>query len=369
MKMQDTILVVDDIELNRMILSEIFCDKYKIIEARNGVEALEVLEEHRESIAVILLDVIMPVMDGFEVLQILSKRHLLKKIPVILVTGDTSENTEKKGYDTGVSDIIIKPFDSHIVRRRVDNIIELYRHKNKLESLVQEQTQKLSEQNAVLVKQAVQLQEMNDHIIDAMSNIVEFRNMESGTHVKRIKKFTRCIAECIAQNYPEYNLDTEKIRLITQSSAMHDIGKIVIPDSILLKPGKLTREEFEVMKTHTVRGCELMRFIVDFQDAAFYRYSYDICRYHHERYDGRGYPDGLIGEEIPIAAQIVSLADVYDALVSDRVYKKAFDKDTAFHMIINGECGTFSPKILTCFKRCRPQFEHMADEGDVAYEQ
>ena len=368
MKMQDTILVVDDIEMNRMILSEIFRDKYKILEAENGAEALAVVKARQESIAIILLDVVMPVMDGFEVLRILSERKMLDKIPVILVTGDTSENTEKKGYDTGVSDIIIKPFDSHIIRRRVDNIIELYRHKNKLESLVEEQTKRLSQQNAILMKQAVQLQEMNNHIIDAMSNIVEFRNMESGTHVKRIKKFTKCMAECIADCFPEYGLDAEKIRLITQSSAMHDIGKIVIPDSILLKPGKLTKEEFEVMKTHTVRGCELMRFIADIQDAAFYRYSYDICRYHHERYDGRGYPDGLIGEEIPIAAQIVSLADVYDALVSDRVYKKAFDKDTAYHMIMNGECGTFSPKILECFEKCRPQFERMADEGDVANE-
>lgn len=361
MAKQDTILVVDDIELNRIILSEIFSDKYKIIEAENGREAIEKVNENYQSIAIILLDVIMPEMDGFAVLNFLSEANMMQRIPVIFVTGDDSAEMEKRGYDIGVRDIIKKPFDAHIIRRRVENTIELYLHKNNLESLVEEQTIKLVKQNEILYKQAEQLREMNDHIIDAMSNVVEFRNMESGMHVKRIKKFTQCLARYIERIYPEYELDDVKIKKITQAAAMHDLGKIVIPDGILLKPGRLTKEEFDIMKTHTTRGCELINNINELQSEEDFKYGYEICRYHHERYDGRGYPDGLVGEEIPISAQIVSVADVYDALVTERVYKKAFDTETAFQMIVNGECGAFSPKLMECFTLAKDEFARLAE--------
>lgn len=362
MNKQNTILIVDDVEINRGILGEIFAGEYQILEAVNGADALEKLYKNIDRIAVILLDIIMPVMDGFEVLKVLNEKNILNRIPVILVTGDTSEKMEKKGYDIGVIDIIKKPFDPHIVMRRVKNAAELYLHKNKLESLVREQTGKLLEQNEKLYQQARKLRSMNDAVIDAMSNIVEFRNLESGMHVKRIKKFTCCLATCIEKNYPEYGLNEDKISKITQVSAMHDIGKIAIPDQILLKPGRLTAEEFEIMKTHTVKGSELIQSIGMFQDEETYKYSYDICRHHHERFDGRGYPDGLSGEDIPIAAQIVSIADVYDALVTERVYKKPYDKETAYHMMMNGECGIFSPKLLKCLEKVRCEFEKLADE-------
>ncbi|MFP3155549.1 response regulator [Lachnospiraceae bacterium ZAX-1] len=357
---QDTVLIVDDIEINRMILAEIFRKEFRILEAGNGKEALQILDEHYASIAIILLDIVMPEMNGYEVMEVLKDRNILLRIPVILITGEDSEDVEYNAYKSGVSDFIRKPFDSDLVRRRVLNTIDLYLYKNNLEMMVSNQTRKLKEQNTLLLAQAVKLQEMNDSIIDSMSNIVEFRNLESGQHVKRIKKFTRCLAECFQKVYPEYRLDDHKIQVIEQVSAMHDIGKISISDNILLKPGKLTNEEFQIMKTHTLKGCTILETMVDFQDQEYYDYSYDICRHHHERYDGRGYPDGLAGNDIPIAAQLVSIADVYDALVTERVYKAPFDKEVAFQMILDGKCGIFGPKLLDCFTKVKTQFEALA---------
>lgn len=357
---QDIILVVDDIEVNRVILRELFKNRYEIIEAEDGREALEAVEKYSDSIVTILLDIIMPKMDGFEVLEALCQKDLLFHIPVILITGDASVASEKKGYLYGVADIIVKPFNSDIVRRRVQNIIDLYNYKKKLENMVTSQTK-------VLKEQAEQLKETNARIIDTMSTIVEFRNLESGEHIKRIKVLTNILAKCVADIHKEYELDAEKIDIITEASAMHDIGKIVIPDHILLKPAKLTTDEFEVMKTHTTKGCEIISSISKQQDERYLQYSYEICRYHHERYDGLGYPDGLKGQDIPIAAQIVSIADVYDALVSKRVYKKAFSKKNAYDMIQEGKCGIFSPEMLICFEKARAQYEGLPD-NEQAYE-
>ena len=211
------------------------------------------------------------------------------------------------------------------------------------------------------MKQAQKLRKMNDAMIDAMSNVVEFRDMESGQHVKRIRVFTRALAIEIMKRFPEYGLTDERIEMLTQAAAMHDLGKIAVPDNILLKPGRLTSEEFEIMKSHTTKGAEMIASFVRMDDEDYFNYCYDICRHHHERFDGRGYPDGLKGDEIGIAAQAVSIADVYDALVSERVYKKAFDKETASNMIINGECGCFSPKLLEAFKAIKDEFAHLAD--------
>lgn len=360
---QEAILVVDDMEVNRAILGEIFKDDYQIIEAENGKDALQKLAENYKSVVAVLLDIIMPVMDGFQFLELLKSKELLSRIPVILITGATSEKMEMKGYDIGVADYIKKPFDPLIIKKRVNNIVELYQHKYNLEMLVNRQTSKLEEQNVVLKRQTRQLQEINNVVIDTMSDVVEFRNLESGQHIKRIKVFTRCLAECAAKEYPEFGLTPEIIQIIEQVSAMHDIGKIAIPDRILLKPGKLTEEEFEVMKSHTTKGCEIVDSIVRLQGEEYFKYSYEICRHHHEKYDGKGYPDGLKGEEIPIAAQLVSVADVYDALVSERIYKTAFDTQTAYKMIVGGECGVFSPKMLHCLELVKKDFERLAEEN------
>lgn len=360
----NTILIVDDVEINREILALMFQQEYTILEAENGKEAIENMKNQMQSIAMVLLDLYMPQMNGFQVLEWMNETKLISSVPVILITGEQSEEMEWKAYEKGVSDIIHKPFNGHIVKRRVQNIIELYQHKNHMESLLGKQNRKLKEQNELLQKQTRRLQEVNNVIIDTMSNVVEFRNLESGEHIKRIKKFTRCLTDCVAEQCPEYGLTEQEIKIIEQASAMHDIGKIAIPDSILLKPGKLTAEEFEIMKTHASKGCELIERIVDVQGKKYSLYCYEICRHHHERYDGRGYPDGLKEEEIPIAAQIVSVADVYDALVSKRVYKSAYKREKAYEMIQHGECGAFSPKLLKCFGEVKVQFAKMAEENE-----
>ena len=350
------ILIVDDAEANRSILANMFHDQFNVLQAQNGVEALKVIEETENDFSIILLDLHMPVMNGFELLEILNQRGYMKQVPVILITGDDSADSEKKGYELGASDIIRKPFDPYIVRTRISNIVELYMHKNHLEELVENQTREIK-------RQAEKLKETNIQFIDALSNFVEFRNLESAQHNHRIRTFTRVLLEKVSELYPEYKLTEDLIEKISLAAAMHDVGKITIPDVILLKPGRLTKDEFEIMKTHTTRGCDIIDMVASIQgEEEFYNYCYEICRYHHERYDGRGYPDGIAKDDIPLAAQVVAIADVYDALVSVRVYKEAYSKETAYQMIMDGECGIFSPRILYCFKLVRGEFENLVDQ-------
>lgn len=353
-----TILIVDDVDINREILCEMFRE-CNTLQAENGKEAIEIIASKQDEISVVLLDVVMPVMDGMAVLEEMKKRKWINSIPVLLITGEATTQIERKAYQMGVSDIIRKPFDAFIVKQRTKNVIELYYNKRHLEEMVELQTK-------VLRKQAEELQNMNDRIIDTMSNVVEFRNLESGDHVKRVKTFTNIMAKHVAKAYPEYKLDDHAISVITSASALHDVGKIAISDAILLKPGRLTKDEFEIMKSHTTRGCEIIDMMADIQKGDYGKVSYDICRHHHERYDGRGYPDGLKGEDIPIAAQIVSVADVYDALVTERCYKDAYTTDEAYNMITRGECGVFSPKLMDCLAMARSEFEAVARENQKA---
>lgn len=354
--LRDTILVVDDMEVNRYILAELFSRKYRIIEAANGIEALNAVRSESKRLAVILLDIVMPEMSGIDVFKELSKDGFTKDIPVIFVTGQNSSDVERTGYSLGVADIIQKPFDVNIVYRRVRNIIDLYEHQNNLEQLVNAQTAQILEKDK-------KLREFNDQIIDTLSSVVEFRDSESGGHIQRIKGFTKILLEKVTQMYPERGFTEEQIDMITKAAAMHDIGKIAIPDSILLKPGRLTNEEFDVMKTHTTKGCDILKHVSFIDNEEFYRYCYNICRHHHEKYDGRGYPDGLKGDEIPLEAQIVSIADIYDALVSVRVYKAAYTYDEAYNMILNGECGQFSDMMMDCFKAVKKDFENLAKQN------
>lgn len=357
MEHRNQILIVDDMELNRVLLCELFQTDYAVLEAENGLDALNLILKNRDSIAVILLDIVMPIMDGFQLMERLQQEGILKRIPVILITADTFRDSEINGLNLGASDIIIKPFDPHIVKKRVQNSVELYQHKNHLEDLVEHQTRRLME--------------TNDFVVDALSTVIEYRSLESGQHIRRIRIFTRTLLEQMAKDCPEYALTRARIDTITSASAMHDIGKIAIPDSILLKPGRLTPEEFEVMKSHSAKGCEVLKAFRRMEDKAYLRYSYDICRYHHERWDGRGYPDGLKGDEIPVCAQAVSIADVYDALTSPRVYKPAYSHEKAMEMILGGECGAFSEKLLGCFKKVAKKFAEFGgaytdwDEDDV----
>lgn len=335
--MEKTILIVDDIEVNRALLAENFKDDYEIIEAGDGEEALRVLDSGR-NIAAVLLDLIMPKKNGLDVLKAMNKNGKIKHIPVFLITAANSEEMLTEGYELGAIDIIAKPFMPHFLKCRVNNVVELYGHRNKLEQIV--------------AKQVERLNKLNRSIVETLATVIEFRDGESGEHVRRIGRLTQILMTQVSDTYSEYRLSSNEIEKIVTSSTLHDVGKISIPDRILNKPGRLTAEEFEVMKQHTIKGCEILQNVPEIMDAGIYNYSYDICRHHHERWDGKGYPDGLKGDDISIWAQVVSVADVYDALTSERVYKKAFDHDTAVKMIYNGECGIFNPKVMQAFERC-----------------
>lgn len=360
--MRNKILIVYDSFINRELLTEMLEDEYEVITCENGLQALELMEENYNELAIILLDLVMPVLDGVGFLKALQNKPIMKDIPILVISGETNVETEIKCFDYGVFDFIKKPFDNRLVKKRIKNAVDLYMYKNNLEERVAEQTSVISEQYNLLKHQADQLAKSNVSIIEILGTIVEYRNLESGEHIQRVKSYTRILGEQLMEDYPEYNLTSKQLNVIVSASALHDVGKIAIPDSILLKPGRLTKEEFEYMKEHTTKGCEIINNIRGVWSEEYARASYEICRHHHERYDGRGYPDGLLGENIPISAQLVAVADVYDALVNERVYKSAFSADKAFNMIINGECGTFSPKLMDCFTKCRDRFESLAGE-------
>lgn len=365
--MRDKILIVDDVEINREMLASILQDDYGILMACDGQEAIDIVKKKHREIGVVLLDLVMPNVDGIGVLEFFINNAGYQKIPVLIVSSEKDDAIEEKCYKLGAIDFIEKPYKINRIRNRVKNAVELYNYKNELEEKVAIQTETLKRQYAFLQKQAAKLNEqasslkvINNNIIEILGTVVENRNLESGEHVNRVKGFTKILATKAMELYPEYKLTLELVDIIVSASALHDIGKICIPDSILMKPGKLTDKEFSYMKSHTTRGCEILENIEGVWDEQYAKFSYEICRHHHERYDGKGYPDGLSGEEIPISAQLVSIADVYDALVSRRVYKDAFGHEEAFRMIINGDCGVFSPKLLACFREAKDEFQTLA---------
>ncbi len=332
-KQRYTILVADDSDMNRMMLREMLKDSYDIVEAADGLQALAILQKAEQEISLILLDIVMPNMDGFGVLAAMNKYHWIESVPVIMISAENTQTYIERAYDLGVTDYIKRPFDAMVVRRRVVNTIMLYAKQKRLVGMVADQI--------------YQKEKNNNLMITILSHIVEFRNAESGLHVLHIQAMTGILLKCLAHKTDKYKLDQEKINLISMASALHDVGKIGIPAEVLNKPGKLTNEEFAIMKRHSQMGADMLRD-VPIQGEPLVEYAYEICRWHHERYDGRGYPDGLKGENIPISAQIVALADVYDALTSQRVYKPAFSHEKALEMICNGECGTFQPLLLEC---------------------
>lgn len=341
-----SLLIVDDMEINRAILSELFAQDFSVIEAENGKQALDILDEKGEDIAIVLLDVVMPVLDGYGVLEGMRVRNLLGHVPVIIITSLDSHKDEARLFDLGASDLIMKPFNPLAIRKRVMNVTEQYRYRNHLEQLVDEQ--------------AARLERSNEAMIDTLGAIIEYRSMETGQHIARIRGFTRVILNEIMAEYPEYGLNERLIGLISSASAMHDVGKIVVPDGVLNKPGRLTPEEFEIIKTHTTAGSEILERFDRVHREEYFTYATMICRHHHERWDGRGYPDGLKGDDIPISAQAVGVADCYDALTTDRVYKPAFSHETAMEMILSGQCGVFSEKIKHALVETGPEFERLA---------
>lgn len=358
---RDTILIFEDNSIDRAILVELFQSEYKILEAENGKEGLDILKNNLSSIAIVLLDNIMPVMDGFAVLEYLKEKNILNKIPFIMITGESSAEMERRGYEYGIVSYVKKPYQPEVVKQVVQNAIGWFKYKMQLELMVKKQNINMQKQNSVLRQQTKKLNHVNEILIDSLSNIVEFRNMESKQHIKRIREYSLCLGKSVMKLYPEYELTPEKLVQIGWASSLHDIGKIAIPDSIILKPAKLTKDEFELIKSHTTKGAEIIQHRVRLNDRAIFDYAYDIARHHHEKYDGNGYPDGLKGDEISIAAQIVSLVDVYDALTSKRVYKIAYESDKAYQMILNGHSGVFSPKLLKAFTEVKARFESLLD--------
>ena len=333
MSEKEKILIADDSAMNRAILTEMLGDGYEILEAENGRQAVSIMQTNVD-IDLLLLDIMMPEMDGFDVLAMMNKYHWIDDIPVIMISAENASSYVERAYDLGATDYISRPFDMAIVRRRVINTLMLYAKQKRLVRLVAEQVYEKEKSNSTM--------------INILSHIVEFRNGESGLHVLHIQTATDILLRTLVRKTDKYNLNAADISLISTASALHDIGKINIPASILNRPGKLTKEEFDTMNFHTTTGAEILDKLPFQQESPLVKTAYAICRWHHERWDGRGYPDGLKGEDIPIAAQVVAMADVYDALTSERCYKKAFGHDKAMEMILNGECGQFNPLLLEC---------------------
>lgn len=340
---------MDDSALNREILSEMLKGEYYIEEAASGEECIEALKKYGAEISAVLLDIIMPGMNGFDVLEYMTFNHLLEEIPVIAISGDETEDTVRRAYEAGVSDYISRPFDAKVVYRRVKNTVTVYEELKRLISAV---TREMAEKEKAA-----------NTLIDIFGELVEFRNGSGGNHVKNIGKITELLLEKLITKTQSYGLHGREIFLIRTASALHDVGKLAVKEEIVNKPAKLTEEEYEEIKKHTVYGAKIIESVGnsrgDYRKKSLLRYAYEICRWHHERYDGKGYPDGLKGDEIPISAQVVGIGDVYDALVSERVYKKAFPHEKAIEMIVGGECGAFNPILIECLNEVSDELKNL----------
>ncbi len=358
--MRNKILIVDDSKLIRQMLRDILQNTYEILEAENGRVALNLIGSHATEIAAVFLDITMPEINGIMVLKLLQEKKYLEAFPVLMVTSEQDIAQVGQCFDYGASDLIRKPFDGDFVKERVEKLIGLYLQKNEYKERLEKQTLTLRKQYQLLQQQAEELKESNERIIEVLGTVVEYRNLEKRAHIKRVQEFTKILAEHMMKDYPEYELTEEKIRVIVSASALHDVGKVMIPDAILLKPGKLTEDEYEYAKSHSLRGYDIINGISEKWDAEYAKYSKEVTRCHHEKYDGSGYPDGLKGDEIPISAQLVSLADCFESLISESVYKSAIPFEDAFNMILQGECGVFSYKLLECFRKAKEKIKESA---------
>ena len=347
MDKRQNILIVDDSKFNRDILKEILGEKYNYLEAENGNQAIQMIGENI-GIDLMLLDINMPQMNGFEVLKIMKRSQCIEETPVIMISSEESVDTMREAYEMGITDYITRPFDSVIVKKRVQNTLSLYANQNNLVNVVVDQIYEKEENNNIMIR--------------ILSSILGSRNSESREHILHIKTATEMMLRQLIKITDVYHLTEADIALITTASSLHDIGKIYIPEEILNKPGRLTDEEFKIMKTHSELGADIIQDMHLPQEKPLVHTAWEICRWHHERWDGKGYPDGLKGEEIPISAQVVSIVDVYDALTSERCYKKAFEHDTAIQMIMDGQCGQFNPILLKCLKELSLQLSKMLNK-------
>ena len=352
--MRDMVLIADTVRKDCDVLKKILDDSYNTVTATDNESMIRIIEEKGKKLAVIIICFELMRVDGKCIMDFLNKLELKKRVPVLVISKKNDIEELKKCFKKGVTDYLLMPLNEVIVKHRVRTVIELFKNKRKAEARIAKQKKEIQLKNK-------RLSETENNIIELLGNVVESRNLESGKHIRRVKGFTKIIAEDIMKNCPKYKLTQKKVEQIVSASAIHDIGKINIPDKVLLKPGRLTGEEYNLMKTHTIKGSELIegeRYIWGNEYADICR---DIVLYHHERYDGKGYPMGLKGDEIPIAAQIVSLADVYDALVTKRIYKRSVPPDEAFGMIVSGKCGSFSEDLISSLKRVKEKMESLLD--------
>lgn len=345
------ILVVDDEEINRLILANLFEEHFEVEEVADGQEALDAILADPNGYVAVLLDVMMPRVDGIEVLRRLSLMGFPQRTPVFLITAEQGNQVMEEAYRLGVMDFIGKPVVPYVVVRRVLSVVELFEARKRLSLTVEDQ-------RLELIERAERILELNRGMIESLSTAIEFRDGESGIHVRRIHDITHMMMSLTP--FGE-GLSEEDVDDVALAAIMHDVGKIAIPDAILCKPGRLTAEEYEVMKTHTTQGADLLARIPQMRSMGAYRFAVDIARHHHERWDGRGYPDGLVGNEITPWAQVVGLADVYDALTNKRVYKAAFTREESLRMIREGECGTFNPRLIECFLEIEPKIALLYD--------
>jgi len=358
---RNKVLIADSNLSDRNAIRNILDNKYEILEADKGDKVMELIYKNSDSILLILINEALAYNDDLDIMQKLSEEGIIYQASIIMILNDSSDETEKVGSVFGVSDFIVKPFNISILKNRIFNVINLFETKNYLEFLVENQTMQLYKSNLELMEQREKVFKVNEAVIEILGTIIEHRNTESDNHIKRIKLFTKTMLNVMAQKYPEYRLDERKINLISNASAMHDIGKIVMPDSILLKQDKITDEEFEILKQHTVKGGEILKKLGIIENDEYYKYCFEICMYHHEKWDGKGYPEGLKGDEIPLSAQVVGIADVYDSMINDTVYRKRIKPSEAVNMILNGECGQFSDKIIDCFKSIVSNYDILAE--------
>ena len=343
-----TVLVVDDVEMNVMILEEILKDEYLVITASNGKEALDILDHMRLLPKIILLDVMMPEMNGREMFEVMKTKEKLKRIPVIFITAENDSESELLA--AGAVDFISKPFLPEIVKLRVRNQIELKNYSDNLEEMVADK--------------AAEVTKTLDNVLQGLANVIEQRDLESGEHVKRTQLYVRTLSDYLIKTESVYAEELKGLQpnVIMKSMALHDIGKIAIPDRILLKPGKLDADEYEIMKTHTTKGREIVDVLGDVNTSLYLKHCEDICYGHHERWDGKGYPQGLKETEIPITARLAALADVYDALVCARVYKAAMPYEEAMEIIVAGRGTQFDPVMTDALVQIQEQFKRISEE-------
>ncbi len=345
---KNRILIADDVALNREMLTEMLGDKYEFAYASHGLEVIDTIHGDK-TIELILLDLNMPTMDGYRVLEIMNERHWIEEVPVIVISADDSSESINRAYGLGVVDYINRPFRTIVVQRRVENTLSMYQNQERLIGLINEQV--------------YEKEKVNNAMINLFSNVIEMRNHESGSHTLNVQIITKLLLEKLAKMTDAYQLTESKIALISNLAALHDIGKIKVPEDIINKPGKLTPEEWVVMKSHTTEGDKILSDVSLEQNSEFVKIAREIVRHHHEKYDGKGYPDMLVGDEIPISAQAVSVADVYDALTSERCYKAAYSHEKSIEMIINGECGAFNPLLIECLKLISDDLKELKQSG------